>query len=80
MNSDIKLLDTVALLDAVTARDFATGEMVSLPRGLTGAIIEVYAEAFEVEFVGTDGQTIAMIVVPAEKLLKLTSKLENVKF
>jgi Domain of unknown function (DUF4926) len=63
-NDTIKLLDVVALLEARPADGLA--------RGQVGTVVEVYsAEAFEVEFLNPQGQTIALITASSSELLVL---------
>ena len=63
--SEIKLLDTVALLEDIPDEQ--------LVRGQVGAIVEVYdnGEAFEVEFVDTDGRTYGLLSLRANQLIQL---------
>ena len=65
VKSRLKLFDVVALLVAVPAE--------KLPAGQVGTLVEELADGvFEVEFADTQGRTIAMCAVEADKLLKLT--------
>lgn len=62
--NDIKLLDVVALTEALPAE--------SLPRGSVGTVVERWAEGiFEIEFSDNSGVPYAFAAVPAEKLMKL---------
>lgn len=65
MSSNIKLYDTVALLEDMKEEN--------LYRGQVGAVIEVWdTDVFEVEFSNSaDGHTYAMLALNADKLLKL---------
>jgi hypothetical protein len=64
MDCDLQLLDVVALLEDLPSE--------GLSRGQVGTIVEVLApDAFEVEFVGSDGDTYASATVPARQLLRL---------
>lgn len=63
-DTDIKLLDVVALI-----RDLPK---LGLVRGDVGAVVEVLEpEVFEVEFAGADGKTYAQAALPAGDLLLL---------
>lgn len=61
----IKLFDTVALLEDLPEEN--------LWRGQVGAIVEVYndGEAFEVEFVDTNGQTYGLLALRPEQVMLL---------
>ncbi|WP_246163193.1 DUF4926 domain-containing protein [Brasilonema sennae] len=64
MNSQIKLLDVVALLKDIPEFD--------LYRGQVGTIVEEYEPGvFEVEFSDTDGHTYVMETLEADKLMIL---------
>jgi len=72
MKSAIQMHDVVALLDAVPARHFETGQPLLLRRGQIGAVVMIYdGTAFEVEFAGRDGRAYALLPVPAGKLIVL---------
>jgi len=60
-----QLFDTVALLQDVPDE--------GLERGNIGAIVEIYdnGDAFEVEFVDTDGRTYGLVPLTAEQLVIL---------
>ena len=62
---EIKLFDTVALLEDLPEEN--------LWRGQVGAVVEVYndGEAFEVEFVDTDGRTYGLLALSAKQLMLL---------
>lgn len=64
----IKLHDTVALTENVTANQFMTDKKIVIPRGQVGTIVEVYPEekAFKVEFSDLNGQTYALVSLSAE--------------
>ena len=60
----IKLLDTVALTEDLPEH--------GLVRGQVGTVVETLAEdVFEVEFKGDEGQTYAMLELPAHALMVL---------
>ena len=63
--SDIKLFDSVALLVDIPDEN--------LWRGQLGAVVEVYndGEAFEVEFVDTDGKTYGLLALRPDQLMQL---------
>jgi hypothetical protein len=72
MNAEIRMHDTVALLEDVATRHFLTGEPLVLRRGQVGTVVMTYdGSAFEVEFSGRDGRTYALLPVKAEKLMPL---------
>lgn len=62
---DIKLFDSVALLEDLPEEN--------LWRGQIGAVVEIYknGEAFEVEFVDTDGRTYGLLALRAKQLMLL---------
>lgn len=62
---EIELFDTVALLEDLPEEN--------LWRGQVGAVVEVYndGEAFEVEFVDTNGQTYGLLALRSEQLMLL---------
>ncbi len=63
-NGTIKLFDVVALLEE-RPKD-------GLARGQVGTIVEVHSpEAFEVEFLDSQGRTIALVTVKRSELLVL---------
>ena len=63
--SEIKLFDSVALIEDLPAEN--------LWRGQIGAVVEIYdnGRAFEVEFVDTNGQTYGLLALRAEQLMLL---------
>jgi len=64
--------DLVALLDEMPASHFATGALLTLPRGQIGTVVMTYdGSAFEVEFSDTQGRAFAMMPVPVGKLMLL---------
>lgn len=64
MNSSIKLLDVVALVEDLPA--------VGLRRGQVGTIVEVYEpEVFEVEFSDIKGRAYAIETLEANQLMPL---------
>jgi len=62
---EIKLLDTVALLEDLPEEN--------LWRGQVGAVVEVYddGKAFEVEFVDATGKTYGLLALRAEQVMLL---------
>jgi hypothetical protein len=62
---EIKLFDSVALLEDLPEEN--------LRRGQVGAIVEIYndGEAFEVEFVDTNGHTYGLLALRPEQLMLL---------
>lgn len=62
---EIKLFDSVALLEDLPEEN--------LWRGQIGAVVEIYndGEAFEVEFVDTDGRTYGLLALRAEQVMLL---------
>lgn len=69
----IKLHDTVALNENITAKQFMTNKTIIIPRGQVGTIVEIYPEnrAFEVEFSDENGQTYALLSLNPEKFILL---------
>jgi len=66
MNRDVKLLDTVALLEDVQA------EEVLLQRGEVGVVVEILApDVYEVEFCDDQGHAYAFASLHADQLLVL---------
>ena len=63
MNSEIKVLDVVAL----------TADMPDhgLRRGQVGTVVEKLDGAFEVEFSDNSGRTYATLAVPSDRLMVL---------
>ena len=63
---DAKLFDSVALLEDLPDEN--------LWRGQVGAIVEVYndGEAFEVEFVDTNGKTYGLLPLSANQVIVLS--------
>ena len=67
MNTEIHLLDVVALTTPVPE--------YHLERGEVGAVVECYPDnAFEVEFVAEDGYTYALVTLRGDQLLPLRQK------
>lgn len=70
MNNDIRMHDTVVLLEDTRTKHFETGQPVLLRRGQVGTVVMTYdGSAFEVEFAGRDGRAYALLAVAAEKLM-----------
>lgn len=64
MMSNIRLLDVVALCDEWPEQ--------GLRRGQVGTVVDVLASGvFEVEFSDDEGCTLALLAVPAERLMVL---------
>jgi Domain of unknown function (DUF4926) len=64
----IKILDVVALLEAIPAK--------KLLRGQIGTIVEKYSETdFEVEFSDNKGKALAILTLNTEKLMLLHEEL-----
>lgn len=64
MNETIKQLDVVTLLVAMPENGLAKGQV--------GAVLEVWSsDAFEVEFVDLNGQTIAILTLHATQIMRL---------
>jgi hypothetical protein len=62
--SDIKLLDTVALIEDLPERNLRRGEV--------GVVVETLApDVFEVEFCDDDGQSYATLALRADQLIVL---------
>ena len=60
----LKLLDVVALTDAIPS--------AGLPRGQVGTVVELLdAETCEVEFADTNGRAYAIVPVAVSKLMRL---------
>jgi len=62
---EIKLFDSVAMLEDLSEEN--------LWRGQIGAVVEIYndGEAFEVEFVDTNGRTYGLLALRAEQVMLL---------
>ncbi len=62
---EIKLFDSVALLEDLPEEN--------LWRGQIGAVVEIYndGEAFEVEFVDTNGRTYGLLALRVEQVMLL---------
>ena len=72
MNDQIRMHDTVALLEEIPAKHFLSGQSLMLRRGQVGMVVMTYdGSAFEVEFSGRDGRAYAILPVKAEKLMLL---------
>jgi hypothetical protein len=72
MSTEIRIHDLVALLEDMTANHFETGKPLLLRRGQIGTIVMTYdGSAYEVEFVGRDGRTYALLPIEASKLMVL---------
>ena len=70
MNAEIRMHDTVALLEDVSATHFLTGQPLTLRRGQVGTVVMTYdGSAFQIEFSGRDGRAYAVLPVNAEKLM-----------
>ncbi len=68
----IKLLDTVALLEALPER--------KLKRGEVSTVVEILApDAYEVEFCDDEGRTYAQLALRAEQLMVLHNQGEALK-
>jgi hypothetical protein len=64
MADTLKLLDVVALVEAIPEHN--------LQRGQVGTVVEILApDVFEVEFSDNDGRTYALLPLQAEQLLPL---------
>jgi hypothetical protein len=63
MMDSIKLLDVVALTEDLPHR--------GLRRGQVGTVVEILADAFEVEFADTDGEAYALLPLRADQLMRL---------
>jgi hypothetical protein len=64
MTSKIKLLDVVALMEALPEHN--------IQRGQVGAVVEILApDVYEVEFVDNKGHTYAELAINEDKLLVL---------
>lgn len=63
----IKLLDTVALLENISARKLRAGEV--------GTVVEILdVGVFEVEFCDEEGQTYAQFALRADQIMPLHSR------
>ncbi|WPL15450.1 hypothetical protein Thiowin_00346 [Thiorhodovibrio winogradskyi] len=77
MQSEFHLHDPVALLADIPARDFETSRPLRLKRGQIGTIVMIYnSETYEVEFTDIQGQTCALLPIPAAKLMRLHHMVE----
>ncbi len=69
MEKTFKLLDVVALLKSIPEKKLVVGQV--------GTIVEELGNGtFEVEFIDNDGETIAIIGVEEQDLLRLHYELE----
>ena len=82
---DIKLLDTVAILNSVPRERLTLVEpdyeaVPSLPSGQVGTVVEVYEKGsryqYLVEFSDSQGREYAMAILPGDELLVLHYELE----
>ena len=72
MNSEIQMLDLVALTEDIATTHFATGAPLTLRRGQIGTVVMTCdGSAFEVEFADAQGRAFALLPVAAEKLMQL---------
>jgi len=71
--TEINLYDTIVLTENLTTQEFMNDKSIILNKGLVGTIVDEYnnKEAFEVEFADDDGQTYALLAIPADKLMKI---------
>ena len=70
MNQEIKLLDVVALLKAITAQNLQAGQV--------GTVVEVFGDGdFEVEFVDKGERATAMLPLKRADLLVLKYGIER---
>ena len=70
MKQKIELLDVVALAVDLPEHGLQKGEI--------GAVVECYPDDhFDVEFVAKDGQTYAVLTLPASKLFALKKRLRG---
>ncbi len=77
MNSGIRELDTVALLEDIPTAHAVTGAPLMLRRGQMGTVVLEYdGTAFEIEFSDRQGRSYAMLPVPASKLMVLRDTAE----
>ena len=63
MQDEAKNFDVVALID--------DWPQEGLHRGQVGTVLDVYQDAYEVEFSDRSGRTYALLSIPKEKLLIL---------
>jgi hypothetical protein len=72
MESNLQLLDVVALTEGIPDR--------GLQRGQVGTVVEVLApQVFEVEFADDNGRSYASLAVPAQHLMVLHYEPEEVR-
>jgi hypothetical protein len=72
VHGEIKLLDTVALIDDIPERQ--------LKRGEVGTVVEILGpDAFEVEFSNDEGETYAELALREEQLIALHNQGEKLK-
>lgn len=63
-NTPVKLLDVVALLNDQPSQGLVAGQV--------GTVVDVHApDVFEVEFLDSEGRTVALAEFPREQLLVL---------
>jgi hypothetical protein len=79
MNAEIRMHDSVALLQDMSTTHFDSGQPLLLRRGQTGTVVMIYDGAtYEVEFAGRDGRAYALLPIPGEKLMVLRDSPEVV--
>jgi hypothetical protein len=72
MDLDLRLHDTVALIEDIPPKHFKTGHPLLLRLGQIGTIVMTYdGSAFEVEFADSDSCAYALLPVEAGKLMRL---------
>ncbi len=79
MTSEIRIHDSVALLQEMTTVHFDSGRPLILKPGQVGTVVMVYdQDNYEVEFAGKDGRAYAILPISAEKLMVLRDSPEFV--
>jgi hypothetical protein len=67
---------TVALLTTLETTDLRTKQIIILPRGCIGTVVQTYPHHSEVlvEFADTSGRAFALLDVPVEHLMMLVQE------
>jgi hypothetical protein len=72
MNAEIRLHDSVALLEDTTTSHFDNRRPLVLRRGQVGTVVMIYDnDAYQVEFADRDGRAYALLPIPGDKLMVL---------
>ena len=79
MSTDIRLHDSVALLQDLQTSHFENVRPLVLRRGQVGTVVMLYdGDTYEVEFATRDGRAYAILPILADKLMVLRDSPEFV--